>query len=265
MGKILRVLICCLVPTGAFAQDTCSQLVSRLKRGLVGDELVESRTGATYKSLYDTCDASNTFAGEPLPLSSGRRVTCSGDKNRVGFIAKFEKAIVFSAKGSVDADGSKFSCGAGWPNQCGTWLEFDRGSQRKDVNAEDTSFVVVPGAMPGKGISFRGDTRIGAGDLAVAISGNRCTYGVVGDSGPYFRLGELSLKAHQELGNPQCAVPGQYPCRRLRFGSGVSIPSDVKYIIFPGTRPVPLHSQTVNTVARREAEAAAKRFLAEHP
>ena len=128
------------------------------------------------------------------------------------------------------------------------------------MNAEDVPFVVVPTPFQAKNISFLGDTGIGKGDLAVAVKGNRCSFGVVGDAGPYFRLGEASIATHADLDNPQCAVAGQHPCRRLKAG-GVGIGSGVTYVIFPGTRPQPLLSQTVVQVAGSAAAGRALTFF----
>ena len=152
--------------------------------------------------------------------------------------------------------------GASPTDQTETWLTFDAGSNRHFVNAEDVPFVVVPTPFQAKNISFLGDTGIGKGDLAVAVKGNRCSFGVVGDAGPYFRLGEASIATHTDLGNPQCAVAGQHPCRRLKAGGGgVGIELGVTYVIFPGTRPQPLLAQTVVEVAGSAAAGRALTFF----
>jgi hypothetical protein len=267
--RLLVFLLAVLVSSGAAAaDDTCASLIAALPKLSGGLPLQATGTGVTYKSLYDGCDEQNMFAGAPLPKHPKRpneRLKCSTDKNRVAFLVRYpEGTIVFSAKASVDADGSRLACGNKWPNQCGTWLQFDSGSQRTDVNAEDTPFVVVPGKTPGTNVSFQRDTRIRQGDVAVAVARGKCSFGVVGDSGPYFRLGELSLRAHGDLGNPQCAVEGQYPCQALKQGSGDSIGEGVTYFIFPRSRPARLLSQNVNALSRVEAENRVKTFLAAH-
>jgi hypothetical protein len=241
--------------------DTCADLIAAMPSMSKGIELVNSVTSESYKSLYDTCDNANTFAGEVLPKRKGSntRLKCSSDPNNVSYVRKYpDGTVTFAAKGAVDADGSKYACGAGWPNQCGTWLEFDRGSTRHDVNAEDTPFIVVPRKMVSNGISFQKDGNIGKGDLAVVVWNGKCSYGVVGDAGPHFRLGELSLKAHAELGNPRCRKGNEYPCTRI-IESGIA--NNVHYIVFPGTRPVPLTSQNVNSVSRQKAEEKLKAFI----
>ena len=240
--------------------DVCADLIAASAKLKGGTPLVATAVNTPYKKLYDDCDSNNRFAGRSLPTHNGKGLTCSGDPNRVAALTKYpDGTIAFNAKGSVDADGSRFACGDGWPNQCGTWLTFDQGSQRHDVNAEDTPFVVVPIKMQSTGISFQDDTGIRRGDIAVAYTNGKCTFGVVGDAGPYFRLGELSLKAHAELGHPRCKVPGQYPCTAIRDSS---IPKNVNYLIFPGTRPAPLTSQNVNEVSRTSGRKLVAEFLA---
>lgn len=243
----------------------CSRLLSITPATVAkgADLMAGGQAGRAFKELYDACDADDRFAGKALPARpGGGRLKCSTDKNRVAYAKKFDDGtILFNAKMSVDADGSPVVGGSGWPNNVETWLEFDRGSARHFVNAEDVSFVVVPIAVPGSEISFQRQAGIGKGDLAVVFGNGKCSFGVVGDAGPWFRLGEASLKSHEELGNPQCAVAGEYPCRRLKNGSGIGLGANVSYLIFPATRPVPLLSQTVVGVARSASAGKAQGFL----
>lgn len=268
MARIGLIPLCLalLFPLQEARAQTCQEIVSRLPRLSGGADLVAQNTGGrTYKELYDECDRRDRFAGAALPTFRGRPLKCSTDKNRVDLLKQFsDRTIVFRAKAAVDADGSPASMGPGASptDQTETWLTFDAGSNRHFVNAEDVPFVVVPTPFQAKNISFLGDTGIGKGDLAVAVKGNRCSFGVVGDAGPYFRLGEASIATHTDLGNPQCAVAGQHPCRRLKAGGGgVGIELGVTYVIFPGTRPQPLLAQTVVEVAGSAAAGRALTFF----
>lgn len=245
------------------AQNACAEIVSGLAGIRPQPSLVASGSGGrTWKEMYDECDRRDVFSDRALPTYRGRPLRCSSDPNRVARLVKYpDGTIVFTAKMAVDADGSPVIGGSGWPNNVETWLEFDTGSNDHYVNAEAVPFVVVPIPVPGNGPSFQRDTGIGKGDLAVAISNGRCSFGVVGDEGPWHRLGEASLRTHEELGNPQCVEAGQVPCQRLRGGHGVSIGSGVTYVIFPGTRPTPLWSQTVNEVAGRLSSEKALAFV----
>lgn len=257
LSLLAGLAIACL-PTTGFA-DQCSDLTAALSNLKGGAALTASKIGKPYEALFDECDATDKFAGKPLPKHNGRSLTCSGDRNHVtGLLQYPDKTIVFTAKGSVDADGSKFACGSGWPNQCGTWLQYDAGSEHKGVDSEQVPFVVVPIDMKDTGISFQSDSGIRAGDLAIALYKGKCSFGVVGDAGPYYRLGELSLRSHADLGHDRCKIKGQKPCTKIIDSS---LPRNVKYIIFPGSRPKNLTSQTINTTLSNEFGLIIEKFL----
>jgi hypothetical protein len=154
--------------------------------------------------------------------------------------------------------------GSGCPNNEQTWLTYDAGSKDTFVNAEEVPFIVLPLPAKAAGLSLMKDMGVGKGDLAVVVSGSRCSFGLVGDAGPWFRLGEISLRAHEDLGNPQCRTPGEHPCKQLKGGSGIGIPKGVTYFVFPGTRPRPLQSQTVVEVVHQAAAERGLRFLQAH-
>jgi hypothetical protein len=261
LGPALAGAFFCVLALPVAGQEVCGRVAAGLGRLdlSAAQDLKASALGRTYKSLFDECDTRNTFAGRPLP--GGNR--CSTDRNRVEFLKKFpDGTIVFRAKAAVDADGSPAASGpcASSADQSETSLTFDDGPT---ANAEEIPFVVVPLRASGRNVSFPADSRIKVGDLAVAVRESKCSLGLVGDEGPFFRLGEASVRTHLELGNEQCTVPGQHPCRCLRAGGdGVGIGSGVTYIIFPRTRPGGLTSRNAAQVARQAAEAKVTRFLA---
>lgn len=246
--------------------DTCAAIVAGLSRLTDGEPLLASGSGGkTWKSLYDECDRSDRFAGQALESHNGRPLRCSTDPNRVAFMSRYaDGTVVFQAKASVDADGSPVVGGSGWPNDVQTWLTYDAGSKDTFVNAEEVPFIVLPLPAMAVGLSLMRDMGVGKGDLALVVSGGRCSFALLGDAGPWFRLGEISLRAHEDLGNPQCRTPGQHPCKRLKAVSGIGIPQGVTYIVFPRTRPRPLQSQTVVDVVRRTAGERALQFLQAH-
>ena len=85
------------------------------------------------------------------------------------------------------------------------------------------------------------------GDLAAVFYNGHCSFGVIADEGPAYRIGEASLKTHEELGNPQCKTPGQHPCLKIKAGgNGVGIAANVITMVFPGTRPAHLTSATIS-------------------
>jgi Fungal chitosanase of glycosyl hydrolase group 75 len=256
------VLSACAIVAQA---EVCDDVASRLGRlDLTRAIEIQATAHQTFTQLYKECDEKDSFGGAALPTFKGKSQKCSTDLNRVEQALQFsDKTVLVTAKGSVDADGSPAACGPhrSLTDQCETWLTFDPSSAKHFVDAEQVPFVVVPGSFHIKRISFMKATGIGKGDLAVAFYAGRCAFGVVGDSGPYFRLGELSVAAHEELGNPQCATFDK-PCTRLKGnGSGRGIESGVTYVIFPKSRPKPLTADDVVVVANANAKKALESFL----
>jgi hypothetical protein len=267
MFRFVPVLLASMIVSLVHAEE-CADLarrVARLDFSKAAD--VRANDGATFTDLYKECDTRNTFDGKALPTFGGRPLKCSTDPNRVGRIVQFsDKTVAFNAKAAVDADGSPAACGAqkSATDQCQTWFTYGPGSSRRFIDAEQVPFVVVPLDTRDGSISFMKATGIGKGDLAVVIHDDRCAFGVVGDSGPYFRIGEASIAAHAELGNPQCAGP-ERPCKRLRGGGGgVGIGSNVTYIIFPRSRPPSLTVDNIVDVAKTGSREKLERFLADH-
>ncbi|SAL44264.1 Fungal chitosanase [Caballeronia peredens] len=265
MSKLVSVLLASLMVPLVHAEECAdlAQRVAQLDFSKAAD--VRANDRATFTALYKECDTRNTFDGKPLPAFNRRPLKCSTDPNRVGSVVQFaDKTVAFKAKAAVDADGSPAACGPqkSATDQCQTWFTYGAGSTRRFIDAEQVPFVVVPVDAPSGSISFMKSTGIGKGDLAVAIRGNQCAFGVVGDAGPYFRLGEASVAAHAELGNPQCAGP-ERPCKRLRGGGGgVGIGSSVTYIIFPHSRPESLTAENIVQVAKEGAKERLEQFLA---
>lgn len=259
-------LIVLSVSQNARAEVTCAELVSRLSTIDLAraSELMNSLVGISYTELYRKCDTSNTYNGIALPLLGTHQLKCSTDPNRAKFILKYpDGTIMFRSKLGVDADGSPVSqsAGASAADQPQTSLKFDN-PPRNSVNAEEFSFVVVPQNRNSFKANFKTDSGIGLGDLAVVIKGSKCSFGFVADQGPAYRIGEASMKTHEDLGNPQCKNAGEHPCTKLKAGgNGIGIGSDVTTIIFPGTRPSPLNEATAAGISRQRASDIALSFL----
>lgn len=76
------------------------------------------------------------------------------------------------------------------------------------------------------------------------------------------RVGQRSgLRYGRAWDHPQCLKAGEHPCKKLKGGGGVGIESGAIYLVFPGTRPVPLLSQTVNSIVEQQAAEKAMTFL----
>lgn len=261
-----------ILPQASFAEQ-CTALAQKVRDldYAKASELMATPT-ASFASLYDECDSGDTFLGKPLPDYHGIAMRCSSDPNRVERLVQFQdKTVVFEAKAGVDADGSPVSCGPekSKTDQCETWFTFDPGQSKNYIDAEQVPFVVVPSASsladkknPLSNVSFMRASGVKKGDLAVAIYKDNCSFGVVGDAGPYFRLGEISLASQSDLGNPQCRGE-EKPCTKLRGpgGSGIGIAKGVTYIIFPGSRPNPLTPENIVSVSSTGAKKALDEFV----
>lgn len=224
---ILMAPMLATLPGAAFADD-CSD-VAQLAAGIDysrGIELTASGAkGREYRELFGECDRTNTFNGTPL-----KRYSCKSDKNNVRTITRFsDGTVVFSSKIGVDVDGapvtrtdrrSASNAGGTSPMRGGVTL-----------NAEDDRFIVLPQSKGG--VSFTKDSGLALGSPAVVLHGERCSIGIVGDRGPYYRLGEASVRIHEDLGNPQCAVQGEHPCSQIvHAGDGRGLSSGL-VIVFP--------------------------------
>lgn len=100
--------------------QTCTAIVSALALLKPGEPLLaQGSRGKTWKALFDDCDRSDTFAGQPLPAHNGRALRCSTDRNQVASLNRYaDGTVVFNAKASVDADGSPVVGGRAGPTMC---------------------------------------------------------------------------------------------------------------------------------------------------
>jgi len=116
-------------------------------------------------------------------------------------------------------------------------------SNGKPMQADSTRFFVIP-QNSASAWHFQ-DAGIRLGDVAAVIYNNKVVYAVFADTGPTAIIGEASYATAQALGiNPDPSNGG--------------VDSGVTYIVFPGTRPSPVES---NTAIQAKGEAAAAAFL----
>jgi Fungal chitosanase of glycosyl hydrolase group 75 len=241
----------------------CARLVRALAQSAATATPLMASPQRSFKSLFDECDQHDTYNGRALPPFQGNPESCKTDPNRAQAINLLGNgALHIRSKAAVDADGAPVSCGANssHTDQCQTWLRYDQGPEQY-VNAEQVPYIVIPSDAPEAGHSFEQASKIRAGDLAIVIYKQRCVYSIVADSGPYFRIGEASIAVHNTLGNRQCEK-NEKPCTRLRAkGLGVGIPSEVDYLIFPGSRPANLSASNVQRKIQQGNQILLKQFL----
>ena len=216
-----------------------------------------------YRAQFQRCDDRNEFRGYQLV---GWR-QCSGDKNNVRALLKLPSgAILWESKLSLDLDGSwKAWNDRGGADQRGTWYQWPRACpdserddqklcQREQVDAEHIPFVVIPIAGPEEtGREFREKTGIGKGDLGVVIYRDKWVPVLVGDGGPYNKLGEASAAALSALGVDRCIHHnGAGFCDAYK---DASVESGVITIIFPGSHPTGLTPDNVIATACENARS----------
>ena len=178
------------------------------------------------KARYDAFDAS----------PPGRT-----DPNKCKALLQFPNGgpVFWSSKMAIDADGP--SAGPGLPDG----RELDPGSGQTDTTLHFSDggglpsatipYIVLPQSGAHTGRSFHPDLTIG--DLAVVIFGDKVTAAVCGDLGPHNRIGEASIRVHENLrhrGFPDpCSRRDQKNnCLRIR---NASVGQDVLFFVFPSS------------------------------
>ena len=163
---------------------------------------------------------------------------CSGDKNNVEALLKFPNgAIFFEAKMSLDIDGSFKACSntrigrpvpdlahLAQPYRQGQLYELGQNSVHRHSHSRSRPVEErVSGSKTG----------VKAGDFAVVVFNGHVVPAMVGDGGPFNKLGEASNAVFKAVGKDRCReTNSQGHCIRYL---DASLESDVLYFVFPGT------------------------------
>lgn len=183
---------------------------------------------------------------------------CSRDPSNVKALLKLKDgAILWHSKMALDVDGSW----AAWNGIPGAtdlketsykWSGVaDQASRPAQLDPDRIPFVVIPtdglrrltGSRSGQlGRAFAEKTGLQLGDMGIVVYRDRWTPVLIGDSGPFMRLGEASSRVFEAIGQSRCkrwssdgltcTGPGNgaYPYRNFGLGK------DVLFILFPGSR-----------------------------
>jgi hypothetical protein len=141
--------------------------------------------------------------------------------------------IFWSSKMAIDADGPA----AGPGRLSGSQLDLDSGQDdttyhfpgtNKALPSESIPYIVLPDG------TFRTNTGLAMGDVAVVIYKDKMTAAICGDVGPKKKIGEGSIRLHEALHPPApdpCS-PRQPDgsCKRIL---NASIEQDVLFFVFP--------------------------------
>jgi hypothetical protein len=183
--------------------------------------------GEQFRRRFNTCDEHDTCSGKPQG--------CSTDKSRnVALLLLPGKVIFYEAKMAVDTDGSQLAAklyeerkkaGKGVIDQPETSLRYSDGTS---LDADTVPYIAVPGG------DFRTSLGIDKGDIAAVVYRDRIAYALIGDVGPVCKIGESSIRLHEQLGHKACLVRDSHGvCTRV---SNNSIEAGVLYFNFPGSR-----------------------------
>ena len=186
-----------------------------------------------YRSQFELCDTENIFRG--VQLTGFRK--CSGDKNNVEALLKFPNgAIFFEAKMSLDIDGSWKACNSpGLSDLCPTWYTWPNlTGEASFLDSDRIPFIVIPIAGPDLWkTEFRQKTGIKAGDFAIVVFNGHVVPAIVGDGGPFNKLGEASNAVFKAVGKDRCLeTNSDGHCTKYL---DASVESDVLYFVFPGS------------------------------
>lgn len=243
---------------------------------------------AAYHGQFTACDGSapgavgrDRFAGVDLRLpdvpESRQYYLCSRDPSNVRALLRLrDGAILWDSKMALDVDGS-WAAWNGLPgatDQKHTSYKWpgsrNRDAREAQLDPDRIPFVVIPtngvsklsgAAAPALGRAFSEKTGLALGDMGVAIYRDRWTPVLIGDGGPFMRLGEGSSRVFEALGESRCRLwdaagttcvgPGRaYPYRNSGIGSGVV------FIVYPRSRDPGLTPG--NAIARLCAFARSK-------
>lgn len=251
---------------GASAQTYDPPVLSKSLLG--GAKLSSSRPlDEDYRLQFVGCDGMSTtamkdhFRGHdlirPNTPQSKQYYLCSRDPSRVKALLKLgDGGILWESKMALDVDGAWAAWNGvpgatdlketayKWPNVRPT------NAQKAQLDPDKIPFVVMPTAglafLTGKdaaslGAEFSVKTGLKLGDMGVVIYKDRWTPVMIGDGGPFMRLGEGSSRVFEAIGESRCKQwnaagttcvgtgSGAYPYKNFGLGSGVI------FILYPGS------------------------------
>jgi len=179
------------------------------------------------QSRYSTCDQTDMCDGKPVR----KNYSCKTDPSRNTAILKLKNNVIFfDGKMAIDADGSQLSKSRGGTDLPETAWRYP--TSGASVDAEHVPYLVLSKEfVKASYANLRPGVTIRTGDIAAIIYKDKTAYALVADTGPACKIGEGSMKLHDELGHPSCArKDGNGICIKA-INSG--LPSNVLYFVFP--------------------------------
>lgn len=202
--------------------------------------------GGAYRQRFTECDVNDTCMGKK------QKYRCTDDRSSNTVLLDLPHDVVFfDAKMAVDADGSPLSKNHHNTDQPETSLRYP-GPDQLSIDADKVPYIAVPGGQ------FMNDLRIDLGDVAAVVYHDKIVYALVADVGPPCKIGEGSIELHERLGHHACTSRNaKGACEKIR---DVSIPKDVLYFVFRGSKSRIWPGLTPQNVNERVATEGASRM-----
>jgi hypothetical protein len=206
-----------------------------------------SDTAVDNKAAFDAFDQTPTGKNDPSQCKA--------------LLAFPDGTIFWSSKMAIDADGPA----AGPGRLSGSQLDPDTGQNDTSFHFSDTDEGLPSEAVPYivlPGTTFRTNTGLAIGDVALVIFKDKIAAAICGDIGPSKKIGEGSIRLHEAL-HP----PAPDPCS-LRQPDGScerilndSIDEDVLFFVFPNSSlGEELTVSTLETLVNERAFALYNKF-----
>jgi hypothetical protein len=178
-----------------------------------------SDTAVDNKAAFDAFDQTPTGKNDPSQCKA--------------LLAFPNGTIFWSSKMAIDADGPA----AGPGRLSGSQLDPDTGQNDTSFHFSDTDEGLPSEAVPYivlPGTTFRTNTGLAIGDVAVIIFKDKIAAAICGDIGPSKKIGEGSIRLHEALHPPApdpCSLrQPDGSCKRIL---NASIEEDVLFFVFP--------------------------------
>jgi hypothetical protein len=219
-----------------------------------------------YRIQFGLCDSVNRFRGIQLPQTIGGHYFygCSSDPSSVTVLRQYPAspglaggAVVFTSKLAIDLDGSWYACNTpGHTDQCSTSLTLrDAHNREIGVSSDFVPYVVIPVRGPNSALSreFQTLTNVHVGDVGMVLTATQAIPVIIGDGGPFSKLGEGSIALHRALGRELCATQNSDgACRKMAPHMG-SLSGPFVTIVFLGSRISGLTPANIATRTRDQA------------
>ena len=193
-----------------------------------GVDFKSSQSLVALQERFSTCDRTDICDGTKLK----KPYKCSSDPSRNTAILKLNGDIIFyDGKMAIDADGSALSKARGGTNLPETSWHYPT-PPGGSVDAEHVPYIVLSKEfVAAKYGNLRQGVTIHTGDIAAVVYNGKTEYAIVADTGPACKIGEGSMRLHDELGNKACADVGSNGICKTASNNGIA--KDVMFFVFP--------------------------------